>query len=187
MTGTNYKRSHHFVQRAFQGRFIAWMVGLILLSGICSGLLLYFLLGSDLLSGTQSLHLRMEQVRQGLGNTILIGNLFTTALIGLAAGFMVLHISHRIAGPLYRLQRLFARVAEGQYDIDASLRDDDQLQELAESFTRMTQALARRERQRQASVEECLRLLGTLQRETDPEDGAGIGARIERLLEEMRQ
>jgi len=187
MTGTKYQRSHHFVQRAFQGRFIAWMVGLILFSGVCSGLLLYFLLGSDLLSDTQSLHVRMEQVRQGLAGTILIGNLFTVLVIGLAAGFMVLHISHRIAGPLYRLQGLFSRVAAGHYDIDASLRDDDQLQELADSFTHMARELASGGRQRQTRLEECQRLNGRLRQETGLGTTTETIDRIERLLTELRQ
>ncbi len=182
MNTQNHQRRHYLIDRAFQGRFIAWMVGLVALSGILSGLLLYLLLGSDLASQGRSLHLSLEKVMAGLGLTIVLGNMLATALIGATAAWMVLHLSHRIAGPLYRLRRLFREVAAGNYEVDTTLRDDDQLQELAAEFAEMTAALRQREERRREAVERCLALLGQAREGGDP---ATLEA-LRETLEELR-
>ncbi|RME33296.1 MAG: HAMP domain-containing protein [Gammaproteobacteria bacterium] len=159
MNESNRQRRHYFIDRGFQGRFIAWMVGLILLSGLLSGLLLYLLLGSDMASQGHSLHLSLEKVLAGLGLTIVLGNMLVTALVGGIAAWMVLHLSHRIAGPLYRLRRLIDEIAKGNYTIDATLRDSDQLKELADDFERMAAALGEREERYRSLLEACRRQL----------------------------
>jgi methyl-accepting chemotaxis protein len=59
-------------------------------------------------------------------------------------------MSHRIAGPIYRFERVVKSVIAGDYDITAiRLRKGDEFQELANDLNKMMDALrARREEER---------------------------------------
>jgi methyl-accepting chemotaxis protein len=51
--------------------------------------------------------------------------------------------SHRIAGPLYRLDSKMRRIAEGEAPSPVSFRRKDQFLQLADSFNAMLARLAR--------------------------------------------
>ncbi len=74
---------------------------------------------------------------------ILTTNLLWTALFLLPFIFLVgLHVTHRIAGPAYRIERYLREVAEtGQVQEPCMVRQDDELQNLAESINRTFQSL----------------------------------------------
>jgi len=56
------------------------------------------------------------------------------ALVAFVAGVI---ISHRVAGPLHRLERIARGVANGRYDVRATLRRGDYVHEFAEAFNGM--------------------------------------------------
>jgi methyl-accepting chemotaxis protein len=75
----------------------------------------------------------------------------------LVLGLLAFHsvvVSHRIAGPLYRFQRVWTAMAEGDLSIRAKLRTNDYLKQEAEVMNEMIEALAARIRgvQAQATV-----------------------------------
>jgi methyl-accepting chemotaxis protein len=55
-----------------------------------------------------------------------------------------LMVSHRIAGPLYRFQRVFESVAKGDLAVRANIRKHDYLHAHAKSLNEMIEALERR-------------------------------------------
>lgn len=64
-------------------------------------------------------------------------------VLGLLAFHSVI-VSHRIAGPLYRFQRVWAAIAEGDLSVRARLRKSDYLKKEADVMNAMIEALARR-------------------------------------------
>jgi nitrogen fixation/metabolism regulation signal transduction histidine kinase len=46
-------------------------------------------------------------------------------------------LSHRTAGPLYHLNRVFEEVCRGNLKARAKFRQNDEFQEVAESFNKM--------------------------------------------------
>lgn len=135
------KRRNVFIKKAFQGRFIAGVFFLILLSELCSALLIYWLTGSDLEAQSQSVHINIANAWERLGLSLLIGNAVAVIVSGALAVFVVLRASHKIAGPLYRFEKLCEQVGNGELDIRVSLRENDQLAELAQAFSVMVDKL----------------------------------------------
>lgn len=142
------KRRNVFIKKAFQGRLILGGFAVILLSGLCSALLIYWITGSDLLAQSQSAHLNIMTAWQRLGISILIGNMVSILIAGAVAAISVLYASHKIAGPLYRFESLCEQIGNGQLDGVAHLREKDQLQALAQAFTRMLVKLRHQRKQR---------------------------------------
>ena len=64
----------------------------------------------------------------------------------------ILFVSHRTAGPLYRLGKAMEKVGKGDLSVKVKFRKDDELYEVAETFNQMVEGLKKRfgeERKRQ--------------------------------------
>ncbi|CAG1022252.1 hypothetical protein IVG45_06465 [Methylomonas sp. LL1] len=151
MNNAASQRRRVFIKKAFQARFMAGVVGLILLSSLSSALLIYWITGGDLLAQSQSAHASIVTAWERLGLSILLGNLVAVLVAGAAGVASTLYASHKIAGPLYRFETLCQEVGDGNLDPVTRLREDDQLQELAEAFSSMVTKLRER-RERQAGL-----------------------------------
>ena len=69
-------------------------------------------------------------------------NLYSSLVTSLVISFILvitlfLIVSHRIAGPVYRFEQSIKRVRDGDLSVQISLRDKDELKELAEYFNTM--------------------------------------------------
>ncbi|QPK63915.1 HAMP domain-containing protein [Methylomonas sp. LL1] len=135
------KRRSVFIQKGFQGRFILTAFAIILLSGLFSALLIYWIAGDDLRAQSQSVHVNIVNTWERLGISIMIGNLVSVVLAGAVAVVSVLYASHKIAGPLYRFETLCREVGDGNLDAATHLRANDELQQLAKSFSDMVDKL----------------------------------------------
>lgn len=91
-------------------------------------------------------------------------------------------ITHKVAGPLYKVANIFGRVRDNRLaPSPPSLRKGDELQDFYASFREMHQALRDR-------AEEDVRVLGNAisALETSP-DARGAGSPLQRTLEDLRQ
>ena len=148
MSNNADKRHSIFINKAFQGRFILNVLLLLLLSGLCSAMLIYWMTGGALQAESQTAHANIVNSLENLGFSILIGNLVAMLLAGGVALFVILYASHKIAGPLYRFEKLCQQIGDGQLDTVTSLRQHDQLQDLGTAFGDMVNKLRRRKDQR---------------------------------------
>jgi methyl-accepting chemotaxis protein len=137
-----------FINKTFQGRFVLNLLLLLLLSGLCSALLVYWITGGDLQAESQSAHGNIANALDHLGISLVLGNLTAMLVVGTLTVFMVLYASHKIAGPLYRFEKLCRQIGDGQLDAMTSLRENDQLQELGTAFGEMVEKLRLRRDQR---------------------------------------
>ena len=146
------KRRNVFINKSFQGRFILGVFLLILLSGLCSALLIYWLTGGELKAQSQTAHLDIMTVFEHLGLSILIGNVVAILIAGVISVIVVVLASHKIAGPLYRFETLCEQIGDGNFDGVTSLRENDQLQALGKSFSSMTAKLRLKQNQQRETV-----------------------------------
>jgi methyl-accepting chemotaxis protein len=146
------KRRNVFINKAFQWRFIAGVFLLILLSGLCSALLIFWITGGDLQAQSQTAHANIINAWDRLGLSIFIGNVVAIFIAGTLAVFVALYASHKIAGPLYRFEKLCEQVGDGDLDVLVTLREKDQLQELGLAFAGMIKKLRARQSEQQEVV-----------------------------------
>jgi len=135
------KRKIILINKSFQMKFIASVLATIILFALCSAGLLYWLISGDLESQSQAAHFNINNAWERLGISILIGNVVAAIIAGIMAIYVVLYISHKIVGPLYRFETICKKVAEGDLNTITRLRPNDQLQELADSFSSMVDKL----------------------------------------------
>jgi len=86
--------------------------------------------------------------------------LLLSVLIALVVLLQAILISHRIAGPEYRLARTLREMATGQYPQAVTLREHDHLKELAASVSFLGQTLDQR---RQACLDQIDQVHGALE------------------------
>ena len=187
MTAIPAKRRNIFIKKAFQGRFIIHVLLLILLSGLCSALLVYWLTGNDLQSQIQTAHINIKETWNRLGLSLLIGHIIAITVAGTLTVYTVLYALHKIAGPLYHFELLCKQISEGKLDMPIALREGDQLQDLAKAFAVMVENLNARQHlkhQQLATLTQQLEQLDAALQLNNPY--SELLAQIEQTVEQLR-
>jgi methyl-accepting chemotaxis protein len=187
MSEKNESRRKIFINKAFQGRFILNVLLLLLMSFFCSALMIYWLTGGDLMAESQSAHASIEDSLKHLGASIFIGNLVAILVAGVGILFLVLYASHKIAGPMFRFEKLCQHIGDGQLDTITKLRKDDQLQDMGRAFEDMVIKLRERRDVRAKTVEKLHAELDNIQKnQAHTSDLSGQVEEMRRLLMQLR-
>ncbi len=165
MKQTNKKRQTIYIQRDFQRKSMLVVIGIIAASGLFSAALLYMLLSSELSSELQLAHSQIKNTWERLAPAVIFGNLITVVITSIAAAIAVLYQSHKIAGPLYRLQKVCEEVVSGNLNPITSLRKADQLTALANAFELMIDCLRKKDSTQQENISQALDTLQQLKQE----------------------
>ncbi len=88
-------------------------------------------------------------------------------LIGLAG----IIVTHKIAGPIYKMKRLLRRVSDGRYQKEGGLRKGDELQHFFDAFLSMLDSLRSRE---SSKIERLDRAIAQLEPSVDAEKLVGL-------------
>lgn len=143
MTGEKqtHKRKKYFINTKFQIRFILKFCFLLLLGVIISTGLL-FLFSQDTLTSTfENSKLRIQSTGLAILPSVILTNLITLTLIAIAAVIVTVFISHRIAGPLFRFEKEFKEIGQGDLTKKVVLRKNDQVSAMADSINEMVSEL----------------------------------------------
>jgi len=89
-------------------------------------------------------------------------------------GLMAIHVTHRLAGPMFSLVRQIRRIEEGQWFGALKLRDGDELRYIARNFNEMLSAIHKR-------AEDDLTIVQSVKQNI--EQGAESAAALKQLLE----
>lgn len=138
-----FRRRRWVIDPAFQGRYILHLSFFAILGGLILGFAVAY---SVLMQFPE-----YAAEAQGLHDRILGLCAFGLFVVLISSVFL----SHRVAGPGYRLAQSAERVAEGDTGFRIRLRRHDHLKPSAEAFNRMLDALEarqRREEERRESV-----------------------------------
>jgi len=141
---TNYTRQHYFINKKFQFSFILKFCLLVLLGAALSIGLIFFLSRDTLTSSFNDSKLVIESTASAMLPAVLMSNIIVFALVAIAVIVVTLFISHKIAGPLYRLEQGFTAVIEGDLEHRIHFRKKDQVGVLADRFNEMTESIQRR-------------------------------------------
>jgi methyl-accepting chemotaxis protein len=138
---TPHKRRIYYIDKAFQSKFIIQFCLLVALgSFIVMGVLYYLAQHSTtvaIIHGHVTVHTTADYLLPLLAQTILVQMI----AVAFAAIVMTLYISHKIAGPLYRLKVMLKGLAQGEVSRPMRLREGDQLQEVAQEYTQAVSQL----------------------------------------------
>jgi methyl-accepting chemotaxis protein len=128
-----------FIEGGFRIRFIVKFCLLFISGIVILGFFLYFIGYRELgITYSQAIS-TMVSLKQILFPAIIISILVQVVIISIVAIFVSLFASHKIAGPIYRMEKSMVAIGEGDLSsFEISLRDKDQIQDLAKSFEEMS-------------------------------------------------
>ncbi len=136
-----YQRKQFYISKQFQSRFIMKFCLLVVVGAVISTALLLFFSQNTLTSSFQNSRLTIQNTAQTIMPSVIYTNLISLVLISVAAIFITLFISHKIAGPLYRLEQSLKQLEEGDLTQKVHLRKYDQITGVAETLSQTINGL----------------------------------------------
>lgn len=137
----SYKRSHYFIKKNFQTKFILKFCLLLLIGVIISTGLLFIFSQDTLTSSFQNSRLVIENTAIAILPAVIYTALITLGLLTIATIVVTLIISHKIAGPMFRFEKELKEIGDGNLTKKVSLRKNDQAEEFAVCLNKMTASL----------------------------------------------
>ena len=132
-----YKRKNYFIDKKFQTRFILKFSALVALGAGITMLFLYLFSQSSTTVAFVKARVSVMTTADFLFPLLLQTVAIVTVLVGFAAMGVMLFVSHKIAGPLFRFKQTFRELSLGNFSNQVKLRKDDQLAEVATDFNQM--------------------------------------------------
>ncbi|MBW2673572.1 MAG: HAMP domain-containing protein [Deltaproteobacteria bacterium] len=162
-----YKRRSYFVKKDFQVKFILKFCLIVLIGAVISSALLLIMTRDTLTSSFHHSRLTIENTGLAILPDVIITWVITLILITLATAAVILFISHKIAGPLFRLEQEVKDIGKGDLTRKITLREKDQVTALANGLTEMAAKLNKKVLKIRTGVE---RLIKSASEENAPRE-----------------
>lgn len=135
------RRKNYFIKKEFQAKFILKFCALVALTALISASAIYLFLNRSVTTVFENSRIMIKPSTEFIIPGLILSSLVSIALAGAAAMIAVLFISHRIAGPLYKLESSLERIAEGDLSFDIYLRKGDEAGILSGVFNKSRRGL----------------------------------------------
>jgi len=127
------KRRILFIKKAFQWRLIIIILLIVIIMANVTGGLIFAILKLNI---TSEGLLRYLNIRSS--DELLLPAIILAEVIGFVIIFFVaLFVSHRMAGPIYRFEKVIEQIGKGDFTIKTTLRKKDEFHEIAEALNDM--------------------------------------------------
>jgi methyl-accepting chemotaxis protein len=176
------RRKNYLIKKRFQFNFLSGFVLLLVLESVFIAGLFMYVSHNTLTTGYFRSTLTIEQTPRFFLISFLLITLIVVLGMGLAGMVIFIVLSHRIAGPLYRVEKVLKEIGLGDFTTRVNLRRTDQLTELKEALNSLLEALDARMGRVKKCVEETQELLA---KKNDPEMISELSSALARLRKEI--
>ena len=178
-----FRRRNYFIKKNFQVNFTVKFLIIILIEAfLAAGLFLYMSKGT-LTTGYLGSELRIARTYDFFLPMLLLSNLIIVGISAVIGIGVLIFLSHRLAGPLYRFENILNSIKKGDLTQRFKLRENDQFAELANSINEHTDTLDKNMGHLKAGVMEFSQLASKMQTALASDPSAN--KELERLLQEM--
>lgn len=134
-----YNRKNYFIKKKFQTDFFIKFFAIIVAeAALALGLFLYMSKGT-LTTGYSGYELKVARTTDFFLPSLLTANIIILIVTGIAGIVTMILVSHKIAGPLYRFEKVLEIIKHGDLSHRFSLRSSDELRELADGLNSFTE------------------------------------------------
>lgn len=140
------QRRRYFIDHKFQTDFVLKFCAVLLFSSVMIGVAVFYLAQSSTTVAIENTEITIKPTSSFILPVLVITIAFVTFFSSLMVMVMMVFISHRIAGPAYRLKKEIKLLCEGQLNRSFRMRRNDQLLELAEVLENLTKVLKEKHR-----------------------------------------
>jgi len=152
------KRRQYFIRKDYQFKFILKFCLIVLAGSIISTAFLFFFAQGTLTSSFEHSRLVIRNTATAIMPAVILTNVITLIVITFATIVVVLFISHKIAGPMFRFEKDLKDIGQGDLTKKVRLRKKDQFTNLGDSLNIMTATLHEKVVSTQAEVEQLIEL-----------------------------
>lgn len=135
------RRKNYYINKQFQRNFILKFCALIAVSSIISSAIIYAMSRATVTTTFENSRLAIKSTADYILPMVLLSSLIVIISVGMATILVTLFTSHRIAGPLYRIEKDVNEILSGNLNVRFNLRAGDEIKPLAVSLDMMAQDL----------------------------------------------
>ena len=132
------RRRNYFINKGFQTEFILKFCVLVAVGCVVFGGILYVFSSRTLTTSFENSRLVVKSTADYLLPGLLFGGVIVGLLMAAVVSIVVLLMTHRIAGPMYRFERYAQKVGSGELSSVLKIRKKDQFQNFVSAFNKMT-------------------------------------------------
>lgn len=137
MTIEANRRKDYFIKKKFQSKVILKFCALVVLGALITGVSLYLMSTETVTTAFVNSRLSIIRTSDYILPTLIGSSLISIALISIATAFVIMYLSHRIAGPLFKMEKSVKEIGEGNLNLRINLRSTDEITEMATSLNEM--------------------------------------------------
>jgi len=131
------KRKRFYISKSFQSRFIAKFCLLVICASLLSGALIYYFNQKTTTIAFDHLKVVVKSTADFILPAMLEILVSVTFIIIIATIAVTLFTSHKLVGPLYRVELEIDKIKRGNLSIPIHIREKDQTKRLAASLEEM--------------------------------------------------
>lgn len=138
-----FRRRVYLIDRRLQLRFTMLVVALILVYSVFLGGATYlnYRISSIAFDTTAIYSVDVEEAIKAEGRRTVVTTIGFLVVNGIVVGLVFILLTHKVAGPLYRMRMHIGEIRDGKIPSKMRLRKDDELSGLAGALNEMTATL----------------------------------------------
>lgn len=146
-----YRRTHYLIAAKFQLRYVGLILMLVFLTGILCSYVVYYTMMLSM--GDKLANIYPQGRLIAIVNMVNIRIFLSMLLIAPIVATIGMFASHKIAGPVYRIEKFLDSMAKGDYSTMLMLRRNDELIGLANAINRVLESVKGTVKGEKASLE----------------------------------
>ena len=163
---TKYKRHTYIIKTGLQFRYMGILIACMLTVAMSVGWIIYHTSWKQIINTPDLSIDKLYLIFENVNNQLLWWVLGFVVLIAVISIF----VSHKIAGPVYRLEESTKLIASGDLTHRVHLRQGDELGDLQDAFNEMTESLSKMVYKDREVIERLARTGDNLRKKVDEEN-----------------
>lgn len=158
-----FRRRNYFINKKFQTNFsIKFLVVIVIEAIMALGLFLYLSKGT-LTTGYIGSELKISRTYDFFLPMLLLSNIVIVGVTGIIGIAVLIFMSHRIAGPMFRFEKVLDEISKGDLTYKFKLRQGDQFKELEKRINELTGTLDSKTGNLKSGLTEISKMLSRIQ------------------------
>ena len=180
-----YRRKQYFVAKKFQLKYVGMILALVFLTAIMCSYLIYYTMMVTM--GDKLANVYPQGRLMSIVNMVNIRILISMLLAAPLITVLGIYASHKIAGPIDRIERFLGSMAGGDFSQTLALRKNDELIYLVSGINGVVDSMKATVKKEKAAIDsisvsmENLRRLGTFK----PVNDVALDQALDKLNEEV--
>ncbi|MBN1871029.1 MAG: methyl-accepting chemotaxis protein [Candidatus Omnitrophica bacterium] len=181
------RRSNYFINKPFQTMFIIKFCVLVVIATLIFSFMIYRFSTDSVTTVFENSRLQIKPSTQFIMPALIAGGFLSVILVGIATIIVVLFMSHRIAGPLYKLEKSIVRLGEGDLSFYVDFRAGDEMKKLAEAFNMTSRRLNTLLLEMKTNIREVAAICAELKDVANKNQVKGLGEIVEKIEKTSNQ